>query len=154
MGSFIVFEYKRLNDKLNLVKKMKIALTSKGPTLDDEVEGNFGRGAYFLIVDPDKMKVEAIRNPYLALSDGIGRKSAQLVADKGVPVVLTGNCGPNAIQVFDRAGITVMTGVIGKVRHVVKRFKEGTLSYTTGASVQNHFAAGKGTKSERGKRHL
>ena len=123
---------------------MKIALTSQGPTIDDEVEDHFGRGAYFLIVDLNTIEVEAIRNPYLALSDGIGQKSAQLVADKGVPVVLTGNCGPNAIQIFDRAGITVMTGVSGKVRHVVKRFKEGTLSYATGASVQNHFAVGKG----------
>jgi predicted Fe-Mo cluster-binding NifX family protein len=154
VGSFIIFEYKRLSDKLNSVKKMKIALTSKGPTLDDEVEGNFGRSNYFLIVDPDKMKVEAIRNPYLALSDDIGRKSAQLIATKDVPVVLTGNCGPNAIQIFDRAGITVLTGIIGKVRHVVKRFKKGTLSYTTGASVQNHFGVGKGIKPDRGKRRV
>jgi predicted Fe-Mo cluster-binding NifX family protein len=130
---------------------MKIALTSRGPTLDDEVEDHFGRGAYFLIVDLNTIEVEAIRNPYLALSDGIGTKSAQLVAAKGVPVVLTGNCGPNAIKIFDSAGITVMTGISGKVRHVLKRFKEGTLSYATGASVQNHFAVGKATKPDRAK---
>ena len=131
---------------------MKIALTSSGPTLDDKVEVHFGRCAYFLIVDPDTMEFEAIPNPYLALVEGVGRKSAQLMADKGVPVVLTGNCGPNAIQIFDGAGITVITGVIGKIRHVVKRFKEGTLSYTTGTSVQNHFGMGMGYGKDKGRK--
>jgi predicted Fe-Mo cluster-binding NifX family protein len=131
---------------------MKIAFTSSGPTLDDNVEGHFGRCAYFLIVDPDTMEFEAIPNPNLALIEGVGRKSAQLMVDKGVPVVLTGNCGPNAIQIFDRAGITVITGVIGKVRHVANRFKEGTLDYTTGASVQNHFGMGMGDGKDKGRK--
>ena len=123
---------------------MKIAVTSTGPTLDDEIEARFGRCAYFLIIDPHTMEFEAIPNPNLSLGGDAGHKSAQLMADKGVPVVLTGNCGPKAIQTFDAAGITVMTGMIGKVRHVVKRFKEGTLSYTTGTSVQRHFGMGTG----------
>ena len=131
---------------------MKIALTSSGPTLDDKVEVHFGRCAYFLIVDPDTMEFEAIPNPYLALVEGVGRKSAQLMAHKGVPVVLTGNCGPNAIQIFDGAGITVITGVIGKIRHVANRFKEGTLDYTTGASVQNHFGMGMGDGKDKGRK--
>jgi predicted Fe-Mo cluster-binding NifX family protein len=130
---------------------MKIVLTSKGPTLDDDVAIHFGRCACFLIVDPDTMEFEVIENPYLSASEGVGSKSAQLIANKGVPVVLTGNCGPNAIQVFNRAGITVMTGVIGKVRHVLKRFKEGKMSYTTGASVQNHFGMDKGKGPGQGK---
>ena len=131
---------------------MKIALTSSGPTLDNKVEVHFGRCAYFLVVDPDTMEFEAIPNPNLALIEGVGRKSAQLMVDKGVPVVLTGNCGPNAIQIFDRAGITVITGVIGKVRHVANRFKEGTLDYTTGASVQNHFGMGMGDGKDKGRK--
>jgi len=123
---------------------MKIAVTSTGPTLDDEIEARFGRCAYFLIIDPHTMEFEAIPNPNLSLGGDAGPQSAQLMADKGVPVVLTGNCGPKAIQTFDAAGITVMTGIIGKVRHVVKRFKEGTLSYTAGTSVQRHFGMGTG----------
>ena len=121
---------------------MKIAVTSTGPTLDDEIEGRFGRCACFLIIDPNTMEFEAIPNPNLLLGADAGPKSAQLISDKGVPVVLTGNCGPKAFQTFDAAGITVLTGIIGKVRHVVNRFKEGTLSYTTGASVQSHFGMG------------
>ena len=124
---------------------MKIAVTSTGPSLDSEIESRFGRCAYFLIIDPRTMEFDAIPNPNLSLGADAGPKSAQLISDKGVPVVLTGNCGPKAYQTFEAAGISVMTGIIGKVRHVVKRFKEGTLSYTTGTSVQRHF--GKGTGS-------
>ncbi len=38
---------------------MRIAVTSTGPTLDDQVEARFGRCSYFLIVDTDSMEVEA-----------------------------------------------------------------------------------------------
>jgi predicted Fe-Mo cluster-binding NifX family protein len=122
---------------------MKIAATSTGPTLEDEIGARFGRCAYFLIVDPDTMEFEAIPNPNLSIGEGAGSKSAQLLADKGVPVVLTGNCGPKAFQTFEAAGITVMTGIMGKVRFAVQRFKEGTLSYSTGSSVQSHFGMDK-----------
>lgn len=121
---------------------MKIAVTSTGQSLEDDVDARFGRCAYFLIVDLDTMEFEALPNPNLSLDEDAGSKSAQLIADNGVPVVLTGHCGPKAFETFSAAGITVLTGIIGKVRYVVNRFKEGTLSYTTGSSVQNHFGMG------------
>jgi len=86
---------------------MKIAITSRGPTLDDEVDARFGRCACFLIVDPDTMEVEALENASAALGGGAGIRSAQALADRGAEVVLTGNCGPNAFQTLAAAGIKV-----------------------------------------------
>ena len=89
--------------------RMKIAVSSTGPTLDDTVEPRFGRCAYFLIVDPDSLDFEPIENPNIALGGGAGIQSAQLMANKGVSVVLTGNCGPNAFKTFGAAGVQVIT---------------------------------------------
>ena len=123
---------------------MKIAVTSTGPTLDDMMEARFGRCAYFLIVDLDTMEFEALENPNIALGGGAGIQSAQLMAEKGVSTVLTGNCGPNAFQTFGAANIQVITGVSGQVRQAVEQYKSGALSNTTTPNVQSHFGMGTG----------
>jgi len=79
---------------------MKIAVTSTGPTLDDDVEGRLGRCAYFLVIDLDNLTVESIPNPNLTQGGGAGIQSARLMANKDVSVILTGNCGPNAHKTF------------------------------------------------------
>ena len=118
---------------------MKTAVTSTGPTLDDNVEARFGRCAYFLIIDTDTMQLEAIENPNIALGGGAGIQSAQLMSEKGVTAVLTGNCGPNAFNVFGQAGIQVIVGVSGPVRNAVEQFKTGRFSSASGPNVASHF---------------
>jgi len=120
---------------------MKIAVTSTGPTLDDNVEARFGRCPYFLIIDTDTMQLETIENPNIAIGGGAGIQSAQLMSEKGVTTVLTGNCGPNAFNVFGQAGIQVIVGVSGPVRNAVEQFKTGVLSSASGPSVASHFGA-------------
>ena len=123
---------------------MKIAVTSTGPTLDDAVETRFGRCAYFLIIDPDTLEFEPIQNPNIAVGGGAGIQSAQLMANKDVSIVLTGNCGPNAFQTFGAAGIQVITGVSGQVRQAVGQYKSGALAGASAPNVQSHFGMGGG----------
>jgi predicted Fe-Mo cluster-binding NifX family protein len=127
---------------------MKIAVTSTGSTLDDQVEARFGRCAYFLIVDPDIMAFEALENPNIALGGGAGIQSAQLLAQREVQTVLTGNCGPNAFQTFGAAGIQVITGVDGPVRQAVEQFKAGAFSAASGPSVDSKFGVTGGAAGE------
>ena len=123
---------------------MKIAVTSTGPSLDDNVEVRFGRCPYFLIIDTNTMQLEAIENPNIALGGGAGIQSAQLMSEKGVTTVLTGNCGPNAFSVFGQAGIQVIVGVSGPVRNAVEQFKTGALSSASGPNVVSHYGMGGG----------
>lgn len=128
---------------------MKIAVTATGPTLDAVVESRFGRCAYFLCIDLGIDALEAIPNPNIGLGEGAGPQSAQLLADNGVSVVLTGNCGPNAFQTFGAAGIQVITGVSGCVRDAIKLFKAGRLKPAYTPSVLGHcgtsgFGRGRG----------
>lgn len=123
---------------------MKIAISSTGPTLDDSVEMRFGRCAYFVVIDPETMEFEAIQNPNIAAGGGAGIQSAQMMSDKNVTVMLTGNCGPNAFRTFGAAGIQVITGVSGTVRKAVEQYKAGTLKPTDAPNVQSHFGMGGG----------
>ena len=123
---------------------MKIAVSSTGATLDDTVESRFGRCPYFLIIDPDTMALEALPNPNISRGGGAGIQSAQLIADRDVSVILTGNCGPNAFQTFGAAGIQVITGVGGIVRQAVEQYKSGALTPSKTPNVQNHSGMGGG----------
>jgi len=118
---------------------MKIAVTSTGPGLDANVETRFGRCAHFLIVDTETMQYEAIENPNISLGGGAGIQSAQLMSQKGVTTVLTGNCGPNAFNVFGQAGVQVIVGVSGPVRSAVEQFKAGVFSSASEPNVGSHF---------------
>ena len=118
---------------------MRIAISATSATLDAEVDPRFGRCQYFIIVDPETMQFEAMENSSAMAAGGAGISAAQMVADKGVKAVLTGNCGPNAYQVLSAAGIQVITGVSGKVKDAVQGYKEGKFHAGSQANVPDHF---------------
>ena len=123
---------------------MKIAVTTVGPSLDDQVEARFGRTPYYLFVETDTMEFESVQNPNAAAGGGAGIQSAQLMSEHGVQYVLTGNCGPNAFQVFSAAGIQVIVGVSGIARQAVEQFKTGTFAPSNQHNVVSHFGMGAG----------
>ena len=121
---------------------MKIAISSTGPDLDAQVDPRLGRCQYIIIVDPETMEFEGIQNASVGVMHGAGIQTAQLIANKGVKVVLTGNSGPNAFQTLSAAGIQVIVGVSGKIREVIERYKRGEFQSTNQASVSSHFGTG------------
>ena len=47
---------------------------------------------------------------------------------QGCTTVITGNCGPNAMQVIMAAGVQVYLGQSGTVRDIVEAYKNGRLT--------------------------
>lgn len=129
---------------------MKIAITALGTTLDDAVAAGFGRCPYFLIVDSDATEFEVYPNPNIDQGGGAGIQSAQFMADRHVSVVLTGNCGPNAIKTFGAAGVKVVTGVSGTARQAVEQYSAGKLVATSAPNVGSQYGTG-GMGGGRGK---
>jgi predicted Fe-Mo cluster-binding NifX family protein len=86
---------------------MKIAISSSGKDLAAQLDPRFGRCRHFLIVDTDNMSFEVFDNENATLGGGAGVQSGQFVAGKGIKAVITGNCGPNAMQVLSAAGVQV-----------------------------------------------
>jgi predicted Fe-Mo cluster-binding NifX family protein len=108
----------------------KLAISSEGPTLDDQVDPRFGRAGGFLIVNTDTMETEFLDNGSAQVAPrGAGYQAAKLVADTGAEVVLSGYVGPKAFDALKAAGIQVgqecdkMT-----VREAVEKFRRGEIS--------------------------
>ena len=123
---------------------MKIAASSTGQTLDDAVEARFGRCPYFLIVNPATLEFETLPNTNAELGGGAGIQSAQLLTEKGVSVILTGSCGPNAVRVFEQGGVHIVTGVSGTVGLAVQQFTAGSLKPSKAAQAEGRFSGDTG----------
>ena len=104
-------------------KGKKICIPAQGNDLEAELDPSFGRACYFLIIDPETLDYEALRNPHAEASQGAGIQTAQLISSKDVGVVLTGHCGPHAQRVLNSAGIRVITGLSGRVREILSQYK-------------------------------
>lgn len=121
---------------------MKIAISSTGKDLDSQIDQRFGRCAYFAIVETDDMSIEAFENENAALGGGAGIQSAQFVAAKGAKVVITGNCGPNAVNTFSAAGVKLIVSQTGTVKNAVTRFKNGELEVSKEANAPEFYGIG------------
>lgn len=106
---------------------MKVAVSATGGSLDATVDPRFGRCPYYVVVDTETMAFEAVPNTSMSAPSGAGIGAAQIVAGRGVEVVLTGAVGPNAMQVLSQAGIKIVTGAQGSVGQAVEAFKSGRL---------------------------
>jgi len=129
---------------------MKIAVSSNGKDLDSQIDPRFGRCAYFIIAETDDMSFEAFDNESIALGGGAGIQSAQFVASKGAVVVITGNCGPNAVKALSAARVEIYLGQSGTVRESIEKYMKGNMKSTSKPNVADHYGMGGGAGMGRG----
>jgi predicted Fe-Mo cluster-binding NifX family protein len=128
-----------INVNINRGDNMKICVSSQGTTLDAQVDPRFGRCKYFIIVNTDTLEFEAIKNPNTDAVGGAGIQSGQLVANKNIKAVVTGNVGPNAFQTLHAAGIEVITGASGSVKEIIEIYKKGGYKLAKGPTNVTKF---------------
>lgn len=117
---------------------MRIAVSSMGENLDSMVDERFGRAKTFIVFDTETDEYEVLNNEAYMLSGGAGTKTAQAIIDKGVGAVISGNIGPNAMDVMKRAGIRVFNAYNMSVREAVDLFKKGLLREVLQPTSKGH----------------
>lgn len=119
---------------------MKVAVTAQGGELTSQVDPRFGRAQWFVIVDTETGESVAVANAAgVGATSGAGVSAGQLMAERGVGVVLTGHCGPNAYRTLSAAGIEIVTGAAGTVAEVVEKYRNGEFGGAEGPDVQGHW---------------
>lgn len=112
---------------------MKIAVSSLGRSLEDALDSRFGRASYFLIVDSDTMSFDVVDNASQSQSGGAGIAVAQLMIDHDVEVVITGQIGPNAMDVLKITDISLYQGLHQSVYENIIAFKKDKLARISGS---------------------
>lgn len=106
---------------------MKIAISSTGNTPESVMDQRFGRAAYLIIMDTETLEFESINNAASASTGGAGVASAQTIVDKGVDVLITGNVGPNAMNVLQAAQIALYRGLPISVKENTEKYQKNLL---------------------------
>jgi len=111
-------------------EKMKIAVSSTGKDIEDEVDSRFGRCPYFLVVEAKKDEgisdVKVIENTTSEQMSGAGITAGQIISNEKPDAVITVNIGPKALQVLGKFGIEIYFAK-GNIRQAVEDLIEGKL---------------------------
>ena len=108
---------------------MKIAISSTGKKLTDNVSEVFARCPYFIIAEIENKKtqrVETIENKIANQLGQAGISVAQLMAEKNINAVITKNVGPRALDVLKQFNIAIYYGD-GTIEKVLQEFIGGKL---------------------------
>ncbi|MFO7983330.1 MAG: NifB/NifX family molybdenum-iron cluster-binding protein [Desulfuromonadales bacterium] len=114
---------------------MKIAFSSRGPGPEYEIDESFGRAYYLLVYDEATDSWAVFENSINRLAqEKAGIKTASLMIESGVEVVLTGEIGPRAFRHLHQSGIKVYQAASGSVASMLERWREKSLPLTMAAN--------------------
>ena len=111
---------------------MKIAVSSTGKDLDSKVSEVFARCPYFVIAEIENEKIQRVETMENKIANQLGQAGisvAQLMAEKNINAVITGNIGPRALDVLNQFNIAIYYGD-GVIKNVLQEFIDGKLKKT------------------------
>lgn len=129
---------------------MKVAVSSIGQTIDSPMDPRFGRAAYFLVVDSETMQFSVIDNIARSASGGAGIAAAQAVIDAKSDAVITGQLGPNALNVLSDAGLELYQGIDSTVFDKMVRLNQNKLARIKSSGPAHQGMSGMGGHQHHG----
>jgi len=87
---------------------MKVAITSTGDSFDSMLDSRFGRCSYFVVYDTESKSSEFIPNPNKNAAEGAGPASVQLLAEKKVEKIVSGEFGMKIKSLLDSLKIQMI----------------------------------------------
>lgn len=108
---------------------MKIAVSSTNKDIKSDISEVFARCPYFVIAEIKNKEIketEVIKNESIDQNRGAGISTSQLMAEKNVEAVITGNIGPRALDVLNQFNIEVYSGK-GSAEKALQEFIAGKL---------------------------
>lgn len=112
---------------------MKIAFTTSGSDMAAPMDPRFGRAARFLIFDAGTNGFVLVDNANIAAAQGAGIKAAETIVKAGATVLITGDCGPKALGVLNKAGVRIYSAKSTSVSEALEDFNAGRLKEVTSA---------------------
>jgi len=118
---------------------MKIAISTTGNNLDAEVELRFGRASSFLLFDTETKEFSLLDNSeQVNAMQGAGVKTAQNIVTAGAKALISGHCGPKAMQVLNAKKIAVYVSEKSIISEAIYKLQSGLLKQISTADLAGH----------------
>ncbi|GAE02754.1 dinitrogenase iron-molybdenum cofactor family protein [Clostridium botulinum B str. Osaka05] len=117
---------------------MKIAISSTGKTMENLLDMRFGRCEYFQIHDTESKKVKILENEGQNASGGAGIVASNQLVDEKIDVIITGNFGPNAFEIIEKAGVKAYKCESISITSVIEKYNKGELEQISMSGPAHH----------------
>lgn len=110
---------------------MRIAIPAEGADLTTPISLRFSRCRFFIFVEPDSGRFEALPNPAFGLLEDAGIQAAQFVAAQGAQAVIAVMIGEHTEQFLHEVGITIYQAELPSGQQMVDGLQGGRLPIRT-----------------------
>jgi predicted Fe-Mo cluster-binding NifX family protein len=117
---------------------MKIAVSATGQNKESLLDRRFGRCDYFLVFDTVTDDFKVIGNLGVASGQGAGIAAASQLIDENVSIIITGNLGPNAYELVEKAEMKAYSCEEIPVFGAIERFHKNQLPEINAAGNAHH----------------
>jgi predicted Fe-Mo cluster-binding NifX family protein len=119
---------------------MKIAVSAAGRNNDSVLDKRFGRCEYFQIIDMNTNETKVLSNNGASSSGGAGIAAASQVIEEKADILITGNLGPNAFELIEKAGIKPYSCEKIPISEAVEMFQQNKLEAISISGNAHHGA--------------
>lgn len=117
---------------------MKIVVSATGKNKESNLDKRFGRCDYFQIYDLETKEFKVLENEGAKSSGGAGIAAASQVIEEGVDVIITGNLGPNAYELVEKAGIKAYSCEVLSIVEAIEMYQKKQLTEISVAGNAHH----------------
>ncbi len=129
---------------------MKLAVTTNGPTLDEEISDLFTQSSHLHLIDTETMACETLECPGMGTLRGSVVHSPGHMKEYNIKAVLTGTTAPQNYKRYKAAGVELISNVRGIARPAVEAFVNGTLKQRTMQDIAETMGSGADAKTKKG----
>lgn len=86
---------------------MKIAFPVSEKSADANIYASFGRAPFYLIYNTNSKEVDYLDHRAVVAQGAGGIRAAQVLADQGIKVIITQQCGENAEKLLRKAEVLI-----------------------------------------------
>ncbi|SHH94550.1 NifB/NifX family molybdenum-iron cluster-binding protein [Clostridium grantii] len=117
---------------------MKIGISANGKTTEDNLDIRFGRCEYFQIHDTETKEVKVLENEGQNASGGAGIVASNQLIEEKVDTIITGNLGPNAFELIEKAGIKAYKCAGIEIISAIEKYNNGELEEISISGPAHH----------------
>ncbi|EJE7235934.1 NifB/NifX family molybdenum-iron cluster-binding protein [Clostridium botulinum] len=117
---------------------MKIAISATGKTMENLLDMRFGRCEYFQIHDTESKEVKILENEGQNAGGGAGIVASNQLVDEKIDVIITGNFGPNAFEIIEKAGVKAYKCESISITSVIEKYNKGELEQISMSGPAHH----------------